>query len=120
MLALTLGTTHSEASHDKKLSSAVVVGTVYCDTCFQHDFSMGSHFISGALVAVECKDGYESSKPRLRKEVKTDEHGEFKVQVPFSVSKYVKGIKVCTVKLISSSEPYCAVASAATSSLRLN
>ncbi|KAG4925947.1 hypothetical protein AAZX31_18G254700 [Glycine max] len=115
-LSLTFGITHSEASHDKKLPSAVVVGTVYCDTCFQQDFSTGNHFISGASVAVECKDGYGRSKPRFRKEVKTDEHGEFKVQLPFSVSKHVKRIKGCTVKLINSSEPYCAVASAATSS----
>ncbi|XP_061344284.1 proline-rich extensin-like protein EPR1 [Gastrolobium bilobum] len=118
-LSLTFGSL-SEASHDKKLPSAVVVGTVYCDTCFQQDFSLGSHFISGASVAVECKDGYESSKPRFRKKVKTDEHGEFRVQLPFSVSKHMKRIKGCTVKLLSSSEPYCAVASEATSSsLRL-
>lgn len=72
----------------------------------------------GASIAVECKDG--SSKPTFRKEAKTNEHGKFKVQLPFSVSKHVKRIKGCTVKLINSSEPYCAVASAATSSsLRL-
>ncbi|KAL2329781.1 hypothetical protein Fmac_017362 [Flemingia macrophylla] len=119
-LSLTFGITQSESRHDKKLPSAVVVGTVYCDTCFQQDFNMGSHFISGASVAVECKDGYGSRKPRFRKEVKTDERGEFKVQLPFSVSKHVKRIKGCIVKLISSSEPYCAVAAAATSSsLRL-
>lgn len=76
---------------------------------------------AGASVAVECRDGYGiSSGPRFRKEVKTDEHGEFRVRLPFSVSKHVKRIKGCTVKLVSSSEPYCAVASAATSSsLRL-
>ncbi|KAI4352368.1 hypothetical protein L6164_006628 [Bauhinia variegata] len=108
----------SEASHGTKPASAVVVGTVLCDTCFQQDFSMGSHFISGASVAVECKEA--NSNSRFRKEVKTDEHGEFKVQLPFSVSKHVKRIKGCTVKLINSSEPYCAVASAASSSsLRL-
>ncbi|KAK7273282.1 hypothetical protein RIF29_14331 [Crotalaria pallida] len=113
LLSLTYCTL-SEASHDKKLPSAVVVGTVYCDTCFQQDFPMGGHFISGASVAVECKDG--SSKSSFRKEVKTDEHGEFRVQLPFSVSKHVRRIKGCNVKLVSSSEPYCAVASAATSS----
>ncbi|KAK7374671.1 hypothetical protein VNO80_08108 [Phaseolus coccineus] len=119
-LSLTFGTTRSEDSYNRKHPSAVVVGTVYCDTCFQQDFSMGNHFISGASVAVECKDGYGTTKPRFRKEVKTDKHGEFKVQLPFSVSKHVKSIKGCTVKLINSSEPYCAVASAATSSsLRL-
>ncbi|KAK6913401.1 hypothetical protein RJ641_023002 [Dillenia turbinata] len=113
-LSFTFGYAPSEASHDKKLSSAVVVGTVYCDTCFQQDFSKSSHFISGALVAVECRDG--SAEPTFRQEVKTNEHGEFRVNLPFSVSKHVKKIKNCSVKLISSSEPYCAVASTATSS----
>ncbi|CAN6702330.1 unnamed protein product [Malus baccata var. baccata] len=39
--------TPSEASHEKNDPSAVVVGTVYCDTCFQEDFSHTGHFISG-------------------------------------------------------------------------
>ncbi|XP_044467957.1 pollen-specific leucine-rich repeat extensin-like protein 1 [Mangifera indica] len=107
-----------EARDNETLQSAVVVGTVYCDTCFQEDFSKPSHFISGASVAVECKD--ETSKPSFRQEVKTDKHGEFKVHLPFSVGKHVRRIKRCSVKLISSSEPYCAMASSATSSsLRL-
>ncbi|XP_057491847.1 uncharacterized protein LOC130777470 [Actinidia eriantha] len=105
----------SEAKHQNKLSSAVVVGTVYCDTCFQADFSKTSHFISGALVAVEC-GGTTSSKPSFREEVKTNKHGKFKVHLPFSVAKHVNNIEGCSVKLISSSEPYCAVASTATSS----
>ncbi|KAM7516672.1 hypothetical protein LguiA_006255 [Lonicera macranthoides] len=100
--------------HEKKLQSAVVVGTVYCDTCFHQDFSKTSHFISGALVAIECDD--TNSKPNFLKEVKTNERGEFKVNLPFSVSKHIKKIKGCSVKIISSSEPYCAVASTATSS----
>ncbi|XP_075639575.1 uncharacterized protein LOC142611347 [Castanea sativa] len=104
----------SEAGHEKNLPSAIVVGSVYCDTCFQEDFSKSSHFISGASVAVECK--YGTSKPSFHKEVKTDRHGEFKVHLPFSVSKHMKKIEGCSVKLISSSEPYCAVASTATSS----
>ncbi|XP_027358643.1 proline-rich extensin-like protein EPR1 isoform X2 [Abrus precatorius] len=104
----------SDASYDKKLPSAVVVGTVYCDTCFQHDFSKESHFISGASVAVECKDG--TSIPRFKQEVKTDKDGEFKVQLPFRVRKHVRRIKGCTFKLISSNEPHCAVASATASS----
>ncbi|GFS30518.1 pollen Ole e 1 allergen and extensin family protein [Actinidia rufa] len=99
----------SEAKHQNKLSSAVVVGTVYCDTCFQADFSKTSHFISG---------GTTSSKPSFREEVKTNKHGKFKVHLPFSVTKHVKKIEGCSAKLISSSEPYCAVASTATSSFR--
>ena len=39
----------SEAGHEKNLPSAVVVGSVYCDTCFQEDFSKSSHFISGSF-----------------------------------------------------------------------
>ncbi|KAJ6861012.1 hypothetical protein NC651_037175 [Populus alba x Populus x berolinensis] len=114
LLSCTFINLSAEASHGRKLPSAVVVGTVFCDTCFQEDFSRNSHFISGASVAVECKD--EESRPGFREEVKTDEHGEFKVHLPFSVSKHVKKIKRCSVKLVSSSEPYCAVASSATSS----
>ncbi|KAL2522990.1 vegetative cell wall protein gp1-like [Forsythia ovata] len=104
----------SEAKHQNKLHSAVVVGTVYCDTCFHQDFSKASHFISGATVAVECED--TGSRPGFRQEVKTNEHGEFKVNLPFSVSKHVKKIRGCSVKLIRSGEPYCAVAATATSS----
>nr|ACU16720.1 unknown [Glycine max] len=52
-LSLTFDITHSEASHDKKLPSAVVVGTVYCDTCFQQDLSTGNHFISGAFPLLD-------------------------------------------------------------------
>ncbi|CAI9109908.1 OLC1v1009836C1 [Oldenlandia corymbosa var. corymbosa] len=94
--------------------SAVIVGTVYCDTCFHQDFTKASHFISGASVAVECGD--KDASPSFRQVAKTDEHGEFRVHLPFSVSKHVKKIQGCAVKLINSSEPYCAVASTATSS----
>uniref|UniRef100_A0A6N2L0E5 Uncharacterized protein n=1 Tax=Salix viminalis TaxID=40686 RepID=A0A6N2L0E5_SALVM len=74
-------------------------------------FQIGAH-------AVECKD--EKSRPSFREEAKTDEHGEFKVHLPFSVTKHVKKIQGCSVELLSSSEPFCAVASTATSSsLRL-
>ncbi|XP_065854942.1 uncharacterized protein [Euphorbia lathyris] len=102
-------------SHRKKPPSAVVVGSVYCDTCFHQDFSKNSHFISGASVEVECND--ETSKPSFHQQVKTDENGEFRVHLPFSVAKHVKRIKKCSVKLLTSSEPYCSVASTAKSSL---
>ncbi|XP_077211251.1 uncharacterized protein LOC143846639 [Tasmannia lanceolata] len=105
---------NSVAKHEKQLPSAMVVGTVYCDTCFNQRFSKTSHFISGASVAVEC--GEAGLKSRFREEVKTNEHGEFKVHLPLSVGKHLKRLKRCSVKLITSSEPYCAVASTATSS----
>ncbi|KAL3844571.1 hypothetical protein ACJIZ3_001974 [Penstemon smallii] len=112
-LTLTFSNIITEAKHQKKLPpSAVIVGTVYCDTCFHQDFSKSSHFISGASVAVECKD----TTPGFRQEVKTNKNGEFQVHLPFSVSKHVKKIKGCSVKLVSSNEPFCAVAATATSS----
>ncbi|KAK8674198.1 hypothetical protein V6N13_112494 [Hibiscus sabdariffa] len=56
----------------------------------------------------------------FRQETKTDEHGEFKVRLPFSVTKRVKKIKRCWVKLVRSSEPHCAVASSSATSSSLN
>ncbi|WJX70707.1 hypothetical protein P8452_54784 [Trifolium repens] len=114
-LTLTFGTNLSQANHDNKklLPSPTVVGTVYCDTCFQQAFSLNSHFISGASIAVECKIG--KTKQRFYEEVKTNEHGEFKVKLPFLVKKHVKRIKGCSFKLLSSNEPNCAIASTSTS-----
>ncbi|XP_073128013.1 uncharacterized protein [Henckelia pumila] len=115
-LSLAFSISCSELSkNQKKLPSAVLVGTVYCDTCFHQDFPKASHVIKGATVAVECKNTRSSSSLSFRKEVNTDNHGEFKVNLPFSVSKHVKKIMGCSVKLISSNEPYCAVAATATS-----
>ncbi|KAG6424020.1 hypothetical protein SASPL_114429 [Salvia splendens] len=95
--------------------SAVVVGTVYCDTCFQQNLPKANHyFIPGASVTVECKDA--RSGKRFRKQVKTDSHGEFKVHLPFPVSKHTTKIRGCSVRLISSNKPYCAVAASTTSS----
>ncbi|XP_058755451.1 formin-like protein 20 [Vicia villosa] len=114
-LTLTIGTNLSEAKHEnKKLHpSPVVVGTVFCDTCFQQTFSQESRFISGASIAVECKLG--KTKQRFYKEVKTNEQGEFKVKLPFLVRKNVKRLKGCNFKLLSSNVPNCAIASTSTS-----
>ncbi|KAM7507429.1 hypothetical protein LguiA_017882 [Lonicera macranthoides] len=102
------------ARNGETLPSVVVIGTVYCDNCFQENFANTSHFISGALVAVECSA--ISSRPSFREEVKTDENGKFEVRLPFSVTKQAQEIEECAAKLINSSQPHCAVASTATSS----
>lgn len=95
--------------------SAVVVGTVYCDTCFLPTLPRASqYFLAGASVAVECTA--TRSGTSFRQEVKTDSHGEFRVHLPFPVSKHVRRIRGCSVRLISSNKPYCAVAASATSS----
>ncbi|KAB2004093.1 hypothetical protein ES319_D11G174600v1 [Gossypium barbadense] len=110
---------HAHHHHHRK-KSAVVVGRVYCDTtCSQEEFSRTSHFISGASVAVECKEG--TSRPGFVQEVKTNEHGEFELRLPFSVSRRVKKINGCSVKFIKNSEPDCNVVASipASSALRL-
>ncbi|KAK1364095.1 Pollen Ole e 1 allergen and extensin [Heracleum sosnowskyi] len=113
VLYKTLYKLHNFATATRKtqLPSATVVGTVYCHTCSQNDFSQFNHFISGALVAVEC-DGTDSS-PRFRKEVRTNKHGKFRVNLPFFVTKHVKK---CSVNLVRSNDANCAVASTATTS----
>ncbi|XP_008785745.2 proline-rich protein 4-like [Phoenix dactylifera] len=103
---------------ENRLPSAVVVGTVYCDTCFQKEFSKPSHFIAGASVAVEC--GNAATKPSFRKEVKTNGRGVFRVRLPLEISEDVKLIESCSVELIRSNLPFCSVASSAISAgLRL-
>ncbi|KAH6829704.1 Pollen Ole e 1 allergen and extensin family protein [Perilla frutescens var. hirtella] len=109
-----INTSESRLHHHHN-PSAVIVGTVYCDTCFRQDLPRASqYFIAGASVAVECKD--TGSGTSFRQEVKTDSHGEFKVHLPFPVSKHIRKIRGCYVRLISSNKPYCAVAASATSS----
>jgi len=39
----------SIADDAQQQRSVMVVGTVYCDTCFQQQFSKASHFISGSI-----------------------------------------------------------------------
>ncbi|RWW32520.1 hypothetical protein BHE74_00048240 [Ensete ventricosum] len=92
--------------------AAVVVGTVYCDTCFHQEFSKFSHLISGASVAVECGDA--ASGRGYRKVVTTNRRGVFGVRLPPRISKHVHLIEACSVKLLKSNEPFCAVASTAT------
>ncbi|GAB2300129.1 hypothetical protein Dimus_034167 [Dionaea muscipula] len=97
-----------DARHIKKTSSAILVGTVYCETC---SVSRNNHFISGATVTVECGD----SRRRFRKEARTNEQGEFVVDLPqwLISSKHPERITTvgCEVKLVKSKDAYCAVAS---------
>ncbi|KAK6793654.1 hypothetical protein RDI58_007107 [Solanum bulbocastanum] len=110
------------ASEGRHISShhptALVVGKVFCDVCHYHqDLSKASHFIPGAIVAVECANSAKNS--RFYQEVKTNMHGEFSVHLPFKVDKHVKHVIGCSARLISSSEPHCSEASTTTSSFQL-
>lgn len=52
-LSFIIGNLEAESNHhEKRHPSAVVVGTVYCDTCFQDNFSKASHFISGSFTQI--------------------------------------------------------------------
>lgn len=73
---------------------------------------------SGASVAVECGDA--ASGRGYRKVVTTNRRGVFGVRLPPRISKHVHLIEACSVKLLESNEPFCAVASTATAAgLRL-
>ncbi|MQM17409.1 hypothetical protein Taro_050381 [Colocasia esculenta] len=100
----------------RQLPGAMVVGTVYCDTCFHQQFSKMSHFISGAVVALECGGEDAVAKPGFRQEARTNSHGVFRVHLPPSIGKHLKSIQACSVKLVSSGQPFCSVAASATSS----
>lgn len=66
---------------------------------------------------VQCKD--TRSRTIFQHRVETDSHGEFNVHLPFPVSKHVTKIRGCSVRLVNSNRPYCAIAaSAASSALR--
>ncbi|CAN6470678.1 unnamed protein product [Victoria cruziana] len=100
--------------HGRSQKAAMVVGTVLCDTCFHQKISGNNRFISGATVAIECENGKQ--RFNFRKEVQTDSQGKFRVVLPFSVSHQTTRIRGCSVSLVKSNEPYCSVASMATTS----
>ncbi|KAK1272603.1 hypothetical protein QJS04_geneDACA018287 [Acorus gramineus] len=94
----------SSARHAKNQPSAVVVGKVYCDTCFRREFSKNSHLIHGASVVVECEDLKQNLS--FRRETKTDGLGTFRVRLPTAVKDHIQS---CSAKLITSSDPFCAI-----------
>ncbi|KAG6581716.1 hypothetical protein SDJN02_20061 [Cucurbita argyrosperma subsp. argyrosperma] len=112
-LSLTSHNAFSHSLHSNK--PAVVVGTVFCDTCSQQRLSKSTYFISGAIVAVECRD-HKTSETNFKEEVKTNKNGNFKVVLPFSEQEHTNKIETCSVKMIKSSDPFCSVPSSATSS----
>jgi len=90
---------------EKRLSNVVVVGNVFCDTCFKHQFSEeGSHVIIDALVALEC---IINRKTTASVNVgKSDENGDFSVDVP-SPFHPKERMNRCSVRLLNSSEGSC-------------
>lgn len=112
-LSLTSHNAFSHTLHNNK--PAVVVGTVFCDTCSQQRLSKSTYFISGAIVAVECRD-HTTSETNFRQQAKTNKNGNFKVVLPFSVQEHTNKMETCSVKMIKSSDPFCSVPSSATSS----
>ncbi|XP_020588567.1 uncharacterized protein LOC110030273 [Phalaenopsis equestris] len=94
--------------------TAIIVGTVYCNTCFHQNSSRHNQVLSGASVLVDCNN--QITKSGFQNFVKTDKDGVFRVQLPSEISKHIKTIKQCSVKLISSNDPFCAVAAPPTSS----
>ncbi|GLJ48586.1 hypothetical protein SUGI_1024940 [Cryptomeria japonica] len=101
---------------DAHLFSVRIVGTVFCDTCYKQQFSKNSYFISGASVAVECRNNKQT--PDFRTEAKTNKYGQFKVELVPSIFHSDKQLKRCSVTLLQNEEQKspCKLVSTANSS----
>ncbi|PKA53695.1 Olee1-like protein [Apostasia shenzhenica] len=107
------------AVSQRQQRSAVLVGTVYCNTCFQQESSNSSRFIPGASVVVECCIN-EGDSHCFRKEARTNRHGVFQIRLPIEAGRSLGAIKSCSVEMVRSSKPFCSVSSSVSSSgLRL-
>ncbi|KAI4337721.1 hypothetical protein L6164_016103 [Bauhinia variegata] len=82
-----------------------VRGRVYCDTCRAGFETPATTYIAGAEVIVECKDR-TSMDVVYRKQGKTDSAGSYKILVD---EDHVD--QLCDVKLLSSPQKDCKVAS---------
>eukprot|EP01018_Ginkgo_biloba_P017130 Gb_35750 [translate_table: standard] len=98
---------------EEKLSKVVVVGSVFCDTCLNNEFLETSYFMSGASVALKCSINRKTTL--VFAEGKTDEYGDFAVEVP-SVFHLDERINRCSVQILGSPEESCNIPSTTASS----
>ncbi|GLJ44999.1 hypothetical protein SUGI_0947240 [Cryptomeria japonica] len=87
---------------DGHLLSVRIVGSVFCDACYKQHFSKNSYFISGASVAVECRNNKQT--PDFRIEAKTNDYGQFKMELPPSIFHSDKQLKRCSATLLQNEE----------------
>ncbi|KAF6145090.1 hypothetical protein GIB67_013441 [Kingdonia uniflora] len=82
---------------EEKLSSVVVTGTVLCET--RLDSEVCALPVSGATMAVSCKISRKSMKSSWAK-TKTDEYGEFIIDLPSHLHALTDLHKKCSVRVL--------------------
>ncbi|CAH1448196.1 unnamed protein product [Lactuca virosa] len=82
---------------EEKLSTVIVGGTLHCDTYFNRKSI--SHPISGALVAVSCDNNKKRSKSNWVRG-KTDEYGDFLIDLPSHLHAISNMEKRCVVRIV--------------------
>ncbi|KAJ4957033.1 hypothetical protein NE237_013816 [Protea cynaroides] len=85
---------------EERLSSVIVAGTLLCDACLHGKSESGSFPISGAKVAITCKKGRKMRKS-ICAQGRTDEYGDFIIDLPSNLHAIPRLEKVCFVKVVA-------------------
>ncbi|ERN17763.1 hypothetical protein AMTRI_Chr10g227050 [Amborella trichopoda] len=81
----------------EKLSSVLVTGTVTCDACRD---TGKSPFVSGATVAVRCQTNGGKRSRHFRVRGKTDEYGDFMIDIPSHMHATPRLENTCHVTVV--------------------
>ncbi|XP_057462451.1 uncharacterized protein LOC130752649 isoform X1 [Actinidia eriantha] len=85
---------------EKKLSTVMVSGTVLCEACSNDQNGLTNpQTVSGALVAVSCHTTQKTSKSNWV-EIRTDEFGDFLIDLPSHLHAIPYLDKKCLVKIL--------------------
>ncbi|KAK9091861.1 hypothetical protein Syun_026772 [Stephania yunnanensis] len=88
---------------EERLSSVLVIGSVSCEACSKGDQNKSHEVpISGATVVVHCKTGIHRKQPKQRRAAqgKTDEYGDFIIDLPSHLHATPNLDKACTVRVL--------------------
>ncbi|VFQ97810.1 unnamed protein product [Cuscuta campestris] len=96
---------------EEKLSTVIIYGTVLCHPCgggrHPHLLRLKPHPVSGAWVVVSCKTDEKEKKllgrrrwGGIEEEKKTDENGEFLIDLPSHLHAIPDMEKACTVSVV--------------------
>ncbi|KAJ4956354.1 hypothetical protein NE237_013137 [Protea cynaroides] len=85
---------------EERLSSVIVAGTLLCDACLDGKAEPGSLPISGAKVGITCKNGRKMRKS-IWSQGRTDEYGDFILDLPSHLHAIPRLEKVCFVKVVA-------------------
>ncbi|KAM4101609.1 hypothetical protein ACB094_05G156500 [Castanea mollissima] len=91
---------HLAGYGEEKLSTVLVTGSVHCQACLHgHEAQLTEWPISGALVVVNCHKSGKRSRSRWE-QVRTDEFGDFTVDLPSQLHSIPNLEQKCSVKVL--------------------